>query len=127
MVPLAGISVVGMNARVTDTGALPTTRSEEAIENETKEMRETMPPDDTELDMEHVPILNLTSTEPAVGAPIVKPLMVTVNSDAGMIEPDVVSVTAVAEVALQDAEKPATLLAPEAIAGTTEDAKKLKG
>jgi hypothetical protein len=86
-----------------------------------------MPPDDTELVTEHVPILNLTSTEPAVPAPIVKPLMVTVNADAGMTAPDVVSVTAVAEVALQDAENPATLLAPDAITGTTEDAKKLKG
>jgi hypothetical protein len=53
--------------------------------------------------------------------------MVTVNADAGMTAPDVVSVRAVAEVALQDAENPVTLLAPDAITGTTEDAKKLKG
>ena len=40
MVPLAGIAIVGVKARVTGTEALPTTRSEAATANETNETRE---------------------------------------------------------------------------------------
>jgi hypothetical protein len=85
-----------------------------------------MNPDETAVEIEHTFDRNLTSTEPAVAAPILKPLMVTVNADAVMTAPDVVILTAVAEVAPNSAVKPATLLAPEANEGT-EDAKKLEG
>ena len=102
-------------------------RSEEAMFKETEETRNIMPPDDTAFETEHAFVRNLTSTEPAVDEPIVKPPIVTVNADAGMAAPDVVIVTAVAEVAPHVAVKPATLLAPEATEGTTEDAKKIKG
>ena len=85
-----------------------------------------MNPDDTEVDIEHTFDRNLTSAEPAVTAPILKPPIVTVNADAVMTAPDVVILTAVAEVAPHAAVKPATLLAPEANEGT-EDAKKLEG
>ena len=70
---------------------------------------------------------NATPAEPVVGGPIVKPLMVMVNAEAGMAAPDVVITTAVAEVAPHVAVKPVTLLAPRATEGTTEDAKKLEG
>jgi hypothetical protein len=86
-----------------------------------------IPPDVTAFEIEHTFARNLTSTEPAVAAPIVKPLIVTVNADEGIVAPDVVSITAVAEVAPHVAVKPATLLAPDATEGTTEDAKKLEG
>ena len=127
MVPLEGMAVAGVKARETETEVLPTMRSEEAMVNETDETRVKIPPDDTAFENEHAFARNLTSTEPVVAAPIVKPLIVTVNADAGMAAPDVVIVTAVAEVAPHVAIKPATLLAPEATEGTTEDAKKFKG
>ena len=67
-------------------------------------------------------------TAPAVGGPIVKPPMVIVTTAAALITaPEVVIATAVADVAPHVAVKPATLLAPEATVGTTEDAKKLEG
>ena len=122
------MAVAGVNARETGTEVLPTMRSTEAMVNETDETRgKSIPPDDTAFENEHAFARNLTSTEPVVAAPIVKPLIVTVNADAGMAAPDVVIVTAVAEVAPHVAVKPATLLAPEATEGTTEIAKKLEG
>ena len=125
MVPPEEMAVDGVKARETETEDLPTMRSEEAMVKTTDETREGyIPPDDTAVETEHTFARNLTSTEPAVAAPIVKPLIVTVIADAGMAAPDVVSVTAVAEVAPNVAVKPATLLAPEATEGTTEDAKK---
>ena len=128
MVPPEEMAVAGVKARETETEVLPTMRSEEAMVNETDETRgKRIPPDDTAFEIEHAFARNLTSTEPAVAAPIVKPLIVTVKADAGMAAPDVVIVTAVAEVAPHDAVKPATLLAPEATEGTTEDAKKFTG
>ena len=125
--PPEEMAVAGVKARETETEVLPTMRSEEAMVNETDETRVKIPPDDTAFEIEHAFARNLTSTAPAVAAPIVKPLIVTVNADAGMAAPDVVIVTAVAEVAPHVAVKPATLLAPEATEGTTEDAKKLEG
>ena len=127
MVPPEEMAVAGVKARETGTEVLPTMRSTEAMVNETDETRETLPPDDTAFENEHAFARNLTSTEPAVAAPIVKPLIVTVNADTGMAAPDVVITTAVIEVAPHDAVNPATLLAPEATEGTTEDAKKLEG
>ena len=127
MVPPEEMAVAGVKARETETEVLPTMRSEEAMVNETDETRVKTPPDDTAFEIEHAFARNLTSTAPAVAAPIVNPLIVTVNADAGMAAPDVVIVTAVAEVAPHVAVKPATLLAPEATEGTTEDAKKLEG
>ncbi len=125
--PPEEMAVAGVKAKKTETEALPTMRSEEAMVKETDETGGKIPPDDTAFEIEHAFARNLTPTEPAVAAPIVKPLIVTVNADAGMAAPDVVSVTAVAEVAPHVAVKPTTLLAPDATEGTTEDAKKLEG
>ncbi len=77
--------------------------------------------------MEHLLERNVTSTEPGVGEPIVKPLRVMVNADALMTAPEVVIMTAEADVSPQVTVKPATLLAPDARKGTTDDAKKLGG
>ena len=127
MVPPEGMDRCGVNARVMGTEDLPTTRSDGAIVKETDETRLTIIPDDTSFEIEHEVARNLTPTEPIVGGPIVKPLMVIVNEDALIAAPEVVITTAVADVALHVAIKPATLLAPEATEGTEEDAKKLAG
>jgi hypothetical protein len=91
--------------------------------------RETMLPDDTVLEVVgHKPFRKFTFTAPAVGGPIVKPPMVIVTTVAALMKaPEIVIETAVADVAPHVAVKPATLLAPEATVGTTEDAKKLGG
>jgi hypothetical protein len=105
-------------------------RSAEAMVKETEETREIMLPDDSVFDIighKFQFARNATPAEPVVGGPIVKPLMVMVNAEAGMAAPDVVITTAVAEVAPHVAVKPVTLLAPRATEGTTEDAKKLEG
>jgi hypothetical protein len=128
MVPPEWMAEVGVKARETGTSDFPTMRSEEAMVKTTDETREGyIPPDDTAVETEHTFARNLTPTEPAVAAPIVKALIVTVNADAGMAAPEVVIITAEAEVAPHAAVKPTTLLAPETADGTTEDAKKLKG
>ena len=128
MVPPEGMTDVGVKARVTGTEDLPTTRSEDATVKETDETEEKMAPDDTALDTEHALVRNLTPTEPFVGGPIVKPVMVRVTvENAFTVTPEVVITTAVAEVALHVAVKPATLLAPDATVGTREDTKKLDG
>ena len=69
----------------------------------------------------------MTSADSAVAAPIVKPLMVMMNTEAGMTAPEVVKVTEVADVSPNAAVMPATLLAPGATEGMTEDAKKSEG
>ncbi len=84
-------------------------------------------PDDTAFEMEHPLERNVTSTEPGVGEPIVKPLSVMVKAAAFMLAPEVVIMTAEADVAPHVAVNPATLLAPEARNGTTDNAKKLEG
>jgi hypothetical protein len=84
-----------------------------------------MPPDDTEFDIEQKFTCNLTPTEPAVTAPIVNPPMVMVNADALMAAPEIVIMTAVEEVVLQVAVKPALLLEPAAAVGVREGTKKL--
>jgi hypothetical protein len=119
-VPPEGIGVVGVKARVTGTEDLPAMRSDEAMVKDTDETRDKMPPDDKEFDIEQAFIINLTPTEPAVGAPIVKPLMVMVNAtDAVIAAPEIVIMTPSAEVAPQVAVKPATLLAPKVTEGIT--------
>jgi hypothetical protein len=126
-VPPEEMAVAGVKAIVMDTGVLPTMRSAKAMLKETEETRDKMLPDDSVFDIGHAFARNATPTEPVVGGPIVKPLTVMVNAEAGMTAPDVVITTAVAEVAPHDAVKAVTLLAPRATEGTTEDAKKLKG
>jgi hypothetical protein len=60
--------------------------------------------------------------------PMVKPLMVMVNTDDKLMEaPEIVKTTAVADVASHTAARPATLLAPAATVGVTDGAKKLGG
>jgi hypothetical protein len=128
MVPPMGTAEVGVKARVTGTEDLPTMRLEEAIVRDTDETRPKMLPDDTAFETEHKFVRNLTPTEPFVGGPIVKPLMVMVHApDEGMADPDIMITTAVDEVAPQVAVKPTMLLAPEATVGVTDEAKKLEG
>ncbi len=86
-----------------------------------------MLPDDTLLDLEHEFACKLTPTEPAVAAPSVRPVMVTVNAEVLTAAPRSVMTTAVVEVEPQVAVKLVTLLAPEATLGTTDGAKKLEG
>jgi hypothetical protein len=63
--------------------------------------------------------------EPLV--PIMNPLIVIVKADALMAAPEVVITKAVEEVALQVAARPKTLLAPAAVVGVMEEAKKSEG
>ncbi len=126
--PPEGTAVVAVKESEIDTEDLPTTRSEGAMVKDTDKTRGKMLPDDTVLKSGHDPFRKLTFTAPAVGGPIVKPPMVIVTTAAALIEaPEVVIATAVADVAPHVAVRPATLLAPEATVGTTEDAKKLGG
>ncbi len=128
MVPPGGMTVYAIKAKVKGTKDFPTTRSEEAMMKDTDETAEKIPPDDNAFESKHTFICNLTPTEPFVGGPIVKPLMVMVtNADGAIVAPDVVITTAVAEVAPHVAVKPATLLAPEVTVGVTDEAKKLEG
>ncbi len=119
------MAVVGVKAREMVTEVLLTMRSEERINKVTEVTREAMPPDHTVFEIEHAFVRNLT--DPAVDEPIVKPLIVIVNTDAGMTAPDVVNVTATSEVSPNVVVKPITLLASESKKGTTEDAKKFEG
>jgi hypothetical protein len=125
MVPPEGMAVVGVKAREMGTRDLPTTRSEADMVNETAKTRERITPDDKAFDTEHKFLRNLTPKEPFVGEPIVKPRIVMVTTaDAAMAAPEVVITISVAAVAPHVAVRPATLLAPEATVGITEDAKK---
>jgi hypothetical protein len=127
-VPPEGTAVDAVKESEIGTEDLPTTRSEGAMVKDADETRETMLPDDTLLEGGHDPFRKFTFTALAVGGPIVKPPMVIVTTAAALMEaPEVVIETAVADVSPHVAVKPATLLAPEATVGTTEDAKKLEG
>jgi hypothetical protein len=66
-------------------------------------------------------------TAPLVAAPIVNPLIVTVNAEAPIVAPDVVITTDVAVVGLHVTVSPATLLAPDATPGVIDEAKKPEG
>ena len=73
-------------------------------------------------------VCTLMPIEPGVAAPIVKPLIVTVNAElASMVAPDVVSTTVVLPVSPHVIFTPGTLLAPAATTGVTEGAKNLGG
>ena len=82
-------------------------------------------PDSKALATDVKTLIPFTTLEPL--NPIVSPPIVTVNADAPIVAPDVVITTDVAEVAPQVAVSPATLLAPGATVGVTEDAKKPEG
>jgi hypothetical protein len=129
MVPPEGTAEVGVKARVMVTDDFPTMRSEEAMVKDTDAtLPAAMLPDDKAFETEHMLVCNLTPTEPFVGGPIVKPVMVMVTAADGlMAAPDVVITTAEAEVVPHVAVKSATLLAPEATVGVTDGAKKLEG
>ena len=90
---------------------------------------ERMGPDETGEDRdESDEVCTVTALEPGVEAPIVKPLMVTVNAAvAPMVPPDAVSTTAVKLVAPQVKLKPGALLAPAATMGVMEGTKKFDG
>ena len=60
-----------------------------------------IPPDETEVEATvSADVCTLTATDPAVAAPMVKPLMVTLNAAVVKAAPDVVMISAVAEGAL---------------------------
>ena len=88
-----------------------------------------MGPDDTnEGAYVSVDVCMLTPIEPGVAAPIVKPLIVTVNAVVfPMAAPNIVSMTAVLLVMLHVTFMSVTLLAPVATMGATNGAKKLGG
>jgi hypothetical protein len=62
-----------------------------------------------------------------IAGPMAKPLIVMENADNPMFAPKMVIFTDEAEVALQAAVRPITLLAPDATLGMTDGAKKWKG
>ena len=62
-----------------------------------------------------------------VASPMVKPVIVTTNADAGMAAPAVVMTTAVAVVALHVPNNPTMLLPPAAKVGVMDGAKKPEG
>ncbi len=90
---------------------------------------ERMEPDETGEDGdESDEVCTVTAIEPGVEAPIVRPLMVTVNAAvAPMVPPDVVSTTAVKLVAPQVKLRPGALLEPAATTGVMEGTKKFDG
>jgi hypothetical protein len=118
-VPPEGTAVVAVKESEIGTEDLPTTRSERAIVKETDETRVKMLPDDTTFDGQRC-FRKLTLSAPAVGGPIVKPLIVIVTTASALIVPSKVIETAVADVAPHVAVIPATV-------GTTEDVKKFGG
>jgi hypothetical protein len=128
MVPPFGIGAAAVKLKVTGTEVLPATRSDEAIENVTEVTCKEISPDATAVDATvSDDVCTTTPTAPGVAAPIMSPLIVKVNADAPIVAPDVVITTDVAEVAPQVAVSPATLLAPGATVGVTDDAKKPEG
>ena len=87
-----------------------------------------MPPDATgDESIGSLFVDTLTPTAPLVAAPIVKPLIVTVNADTPIVAPDVVITNDVAVVGLHVTVSPATLLAPDAKPGVIDEAKKPEG
>ena len=88
-----------------------------------------MGPDETGEDGdESDEVCTVTAIEPGVEAPIVRPLMVTVNAAvAPMVVPDVVSTMAIKLVAAQVKLRPGALLAPAAMTGVIEGTKKFDG
>ena len=86
-------------------------------------------PDETGKDAHELSdVCTVTALDPAVAAPIVKPLMVTMNAAVALIAaPEVVSTTAVLLVTPHVMLKPTILLAPAATKGVIEGAKKLGG
>ncbi len=72
-------------------------------------------------------VCTLIPTAPAVTAPIVNPLIVTVNADAPIVAPDVVITNDVVVAGLHVTVRPVILLAFGATLGATEDAKKPDG
>ena len=128
IVPPEGRGVVGVNTSVKGTDDFPATRSDDAMTKDTCITCVNMPPDVTKGDVNvSNEVATLTPTPPAVAAPMVKPLNVTVNADAPMLAPDVVMTTAVEVVAPHVAVRPATLLAPTVKVGVTDGAKKPDG
>ena len=93
------------------------------------ENEERMGPDEMGEDGdESIDVCTVTAIEPGVDAPIVRPLMVTVNAAvAPMAAPDVVSTTAVKLVAAQVKLRPGALQAPAATTGVMEGTKKFDG
>ena len=87
-----------------------------------------IPPDETEVEATvSADVCTLTATDPAVAAPMVKPLMVTLNAAVVKAAPDVVMISAVAEGALHVPAIAETLALPATIVGVAEDAKKAEG
>jgi hypothetical protein len=122
-----------VNENVAAAPVFPATLSEAAIENEAFC---TCPPIFPELTLEEAQksfeVFTLTAIAPAVAAPMVKPLIVTVNAaEELMVAPDVLNTIEELLAAPNTMFKPDTLLAPAAttgaVLGVTEGAKKLGG
>ena len=72
-------------------------------------------------------LASVTPTAPAVAAPFVTPVTVSVTVEAGMAAPAVVMTTDVAPAAPHVPVRPATLLLPAATVGVMDGAKKPEG
>lgn len=130
IVPPIGRGLVAEKPNVIETEAFPAMRSLEAIANEKKVtcVGVNIPPDDTEVEATvSADVCTLTATDPAVAAPMVKPLIVTVNAAVVKAAPDVVMISAVAAGALHVPAIVKTLALPATIVGVAEDAKKAEG
>ena len=72
-------------------------------------------------------VWTVTLTAPGVTAPMVMPVIVTTNADAGMAAPAAVMITEVAEVTPHTPVNPTTLLLPATTVGVMDAAKKAEG
>ena len=107
---------------------MPDFRSLSEIRKVTSVIGTNNPPESTAADgIRSVDVVMETSGLPAVKPPMVKPVIVTTNTDGGMAAPAVVMTTDVAVVALHVPVSPATLLLPATTVGVTDGAKKPEG
>jgi hypothetical protein len=128
MVPPAGTGFAAVNPSVTGTDVLPALRSFVVMMKYMSDMGRTNPPECTAADgSKSVEVRTVTPALPAVTPPMVKPVIVTTNTDGGMATPEVVMTTDVAVVALHVPVSPATLLLPAATVGVMDGAKKPEG
>ena len=124
-----GTAVVRVKPTVTGTAARAAMRSVDCTTNETEDTCPTMAPDATAADTAvSADVATVTSTEPAVTAPSVKPPTVITMAEAGIAAAAVVITADVAVVALHVPVSAAMLLAPADIdEGITPGAKKAGG
>ena len=111
IVPPMGTAVVRVKPTVTGTAARAAMRSVDCTANETEDTCPTMAPEATAADtLVSADVATVTSTEPAVTAPSVKPPTVITTAEAGISAAAVVMTTDVAVVVLHVPVSAATLL-----------------